>query len=264
MSKDVDLGIFLDSRGKKSGDKRKFLFKVSEVKIMKVEKIYKELSEIYDKKFVDASQTKREVKNLAKFLKKGRVLDAGCGTGRHAIPLAKLGFDVVGIDLSGEMLKIAKNKAQKEGVDVKFVRGNVCKTDFPEDYFTNIICMFSVFSELLEGERIKCLKEFRRILRNRGILVIEMPNLEAFLSLGYEKLTQKGFRKLKEPGDFIFTIKTHKKTLKIKTHLFSVFEAKYMLQLHGFKIKQIFGIGFKKFDSIKSSRFIIVAENSKR
>jgi len=233
-------------------------------KRMKSALAYRELSEIYDKEFVDTTLTRKEIKNLTEILKKGRILDAGCGTGRHAVALAKLDFDVVGIDISQEMLKIARNTAKKENTIVKFVRGNICKTNSPDGWFANIICMFSVFSELTEKERIKCLNEFKRILEDRGLLVIEIPNIEAFLSLGYKILAQRGFKKLEGPGDFILTIKANKKRLKMKVHLFSLYEAKYMLQLHGFRVKQIFGKGFKKFDSINSSRFIIIAENFKR
>ena len=38
------------------------------------------------------------------------ILDLGCGTGRHALKLAEMGYRVTGIDLSGEMLSVAKNE----------------------------------------------------------------------------------------------------------------------------------------------------------
>ena len=42
-----------------------------------------------------------------------RILDMGCGTGRHVIPLAKLGFMVTGVDLSKGMLEIARKAADE-------------------------------------------------------------------------------------------------------------------------------------------------------
>jgi SAM-dependent methyltransferase len=53
----------------------------------------------------------------------GRALDLGCGAGRNAIPLARMGWDVVGIDLSRPMLEAAAKRSHDEGLDdgVKWV-----------------------------------------------------------------------------------------------------------------------------------------------
>ncbi|MBS3753149.1 MAG: methyltransferase domain-containing protein, partial [Anaerolineales bacterium] len=50
-----------------------------------------------------------------------RVLDVGCGTGRHALGLAAQGYDVVGLDFSERMLEQGRRKAAKAGVSVQFV-----------------------------------------------------------------------------------------------------------------------------------------------
>lgn len=49
-----------------------------------------------------------------------RILDIGCGTGRHSVELARRGYQVVGIDLSASMLEKARAKAQASGVSVEF------------------------------------------------------------------------------------------------------------------------------------------------
>lgn len=54
------------------------------------------------------------------FDKTKRILDIGCGTGRHAIELAKRGYTVTGIDLSAAQLQRAKEKAQELGLAVDF------------------------------------------------------------------------------------------------------------------------------------------------
>ena len=51
-------------------------------------------------------------------LKPETVIDLGCGTGSIALPLAKEGYDVIGVDLSPEMLTEADHKAMEEGVSV--------------------------------------------------------------------------------------------------------------------------------------------------
>ena len=54
-----------------------------------------------------------------------RVLDAGCGTGRVAIRLAELGFDVVGVDLDGSMLAVARER----GPDLRWVEADLASFD---------------------------------------------------------------------------------------------------------------------------------------
>ena len=56
---------------------------------------------------------------------KGRVLDAGCGTGEHALMAAALGLDATGIDAASPAIEIARSKAASRGMDVRFVVGDV-------------------------------------------------------------------------------------------------------------------------------------------
>ena len=66
--------------------------------------------------------------NLAKQLKPRNILEIGVGTGRIAIPLAKAGFEVVGLDLEESMLDVAREKTAKLPQEtqnkLKFVRGD--------------------------------------------------------------------------------------------------------------------------------------------
>ena len=49
-----------------------------------------------------------------------KIIDIGCGTGRHAIELTKRGYDVTGIDLSEDQLVRAREKAKEQGVKIDF------------------------------------------------------------------------------------------------------------------------------------------------
>jgi len=53
---------------------------------------------------------------------KDRVIDLGCGAGRHSIELARRGYDVTGVDISRRMLQEAENRAGKAGVSPRFMR----------------------------------------------------------------------------------------------------------------------------------------------
>ena len=57
------------------------------------------------------------------------VLDLGCGTGNITIPMAKRGYDMIGLDLSCEMLNIARDKAKAEGLDVLFLNQDMCEME---------------------------------------------------------------------------------------------------------------------------------------
>lgn len=74
--------------------------------------------------------TRREVAFLLELLNLppgGKVLDMGCGTGRHAIGLAAAGLNVTGVDISGGMLDEARRKAQEAGVEVAWIQHDARK-----------------------------------------------------------------------------------------------------------------------------------------
>jgi 2-polyprenyl-3-methyl-5-hydroxy-6-metoxy-1,4-benzoquinol methylase len=56
--------------------------------------------------------------------RKKKILDVGCGTGRHAVELAKRGYEVVGLDLSETLLGKARAKAAEAGVRIDFIRAD--------------------------------------------------------------------------------------------------------------------------------------------
>lgn len=88
------------------------------------EQLFENYAKSYDKE-VFTQGTKQEVdfiENEINFNKKTTILDVGCGTGRHSIELVKKGYQVTGIDLSGDQLKAAKEKAKAAGLQVNFIQ----------------------------------------------------------------------------------------------------------------------------------------------
>lgn len=63
-----------------------------------------------------------------------KILDVGCGTGRHAIELAKRGYDVTGVDLSENMLWKAQKKATESGVEIDFQQADARNLPFKGDF----------------------------------------------------------------------------------------------------------------------------------
>lgn len=112
----------------------------------------------------------------------GPVLDLACGTGRVSLPLAKAGFEVVGLDLSRFMLEIAKRKAASLSVSrhPEFVHGSMERFDLGRRFRLALI-PFRSFQHLLtpEAQR-RSLECIRRHLRPGGRLIVNLfdPRLE--------------------------------------------------------------------------------------
>ena len=79
----------------------------------------------------------------------GRVLDAGCGTGEHALLAASLGHEVVGVDLSAKAIELAIAKATDRGVEARFVVADALRlTDLGERFDTVLDCgLFHVLDD---------------------------------------------------------------------------------------------------------------------
>src|SRR5439155_13752289 len=73
-----------------------------------------------------------------------QVLDLGCGYGRHAMELAARGFHVVGLDLSTPLLVRGGEEANRRGLTINFVRGDMRELDF-DGQFDGAYCLFSTF-----------------------------------------------------------------------------------------------------------------------
>jgi SAM-dependent methyltransferase len=108
---------------------------------------YEELFENYAKKYELESFTEGTVgecdfieKEIA-FNKQVRILDIGCGTGRHAVELAARGYDLTGIDLSDSMLARAREKAAARGVQAAFIRHDARLPLFSSEFdFAIMLC----------------------------------------------------------------------------------------------------------------------------
>ncbi len=109
---------------------------------------------IYDDN-VFTKNTLREVDFLLEELRLppgGWVLDVGCGTGRHAIELAKRGFAVTGLDLSSAMLARAEEKARAAHVQVEWIQANATSFSLPKKYDAAVCLCEGAFGLLGQGE----------------------------------------------------------------------------------------------------------------
>ena len=108
-----------------------------------------------------------------------RILDLACGHGRHSIPLAKLGFDVTGYDLSEIFLDRARADAEKQQASVRWIRGDMRELPF-EDAFDAVINMFTAFGYFENPEDdLRTLQGVRRALTPGGRLLLETVHRDA-------------------------------------------------------------------------------------
>ena len=110
---------------------------------------------------------------------KGLLLDIGCAAGAEFAPLSARGFQIVGLDYSSEMLRLAHDRF---GASVRLCRGDAEALPFPDASFDHVICL-GVFEYLSTYE--KCLDEIHRILRPGGLAVISLPTRISLDRLSY-------------------------------------------------------------------------------
>lgn len=105
-----------------------------------------------------------------------RVLDIGCGTGGHALPLARRGFDVIGVDRSEAMLAEARRKAAAEGLAVDLRQGDLRElaASVPEPVDAALL-MFAVLGYQTENDGVlAALRGARAALRPGGLLLLDV------------------------------------------------------------------------------------------
>jgi SAM-dependent methyltransferase len=100
------------------------------------------------------------------------VLDAGCGNGRHALPLAGAGYKVVGLDRS-LMLLAAAQRATRGARRPHLVRGSYTTLPFAPRSIDVVLCLGTALGYLGDEADRAALREFRRVLAPGGRLVIE-------------------------------------------------------------------------------------------
>lgn len=164
------------------------------------------------------------------------VLDLGCGNGQNAIKTAKLAKVVIGVDINQDLLNLAKKSAQLEKVsNIKCERANLeGNLRFKDESFEKLI-----FLDVLEHlkNRNQILKEIKRVLKPRGLLILGVPN------------SNTSWKKLQRSVELCsYSDPDH----KIE---FSEQSIKELLASHGFKIIHF---GYGKYDTPLRGFFDII------
>ncbi len=230
---------------------------------------------VYWAEMADKNQTERQIQFLKNHLEPdGYVLDLACGTGRHLIPLSQRGYAMVGLDVSANLLKIAKKRWR----EVQVVRGDMRFLPFKSQAFTTAISMDTSFGYLpSESDDRVSLAEVRRVLFQMGVFVIDVFNREELILKYKEKnhasdwkeyssffLKQK--RTVNREGDWLF----HSWTIRDKANgklrsfehsvrLYELDGLQGLLEKEGFSMNKVYGGYDGENFSPNSSRLIMVA-----
>lgn len=169
------------------------------------------------------------IKKLADKWKPGKILDVGCGNCRNLLPFAFDDFDCYGIDFSKNMLKAAEQFTKKHDMSVKLQQSSATKLPFATNSFDYVLCL-SMLHHLNAEERLKALKEIKRVVRRNGKVIFSVWN----------KLQLKFFFKSSD-----LLVPWHVQGVRHSRfyHLFTYFEFKKLIENAGFKIleKNMFG-----------------------
>ncbi len=135
-----------------------------------------------DKSFLPktSQQTEFIIKEMS-LSDSSKILDLGCGAGRHAISLAREGLNVIGIDISEHMLLEAKNRTEESGVKVNFIQSDLAdidKLNLEKNSFDGAICLNEAGIGVLGSleKEVNFFKEIYSLLKADSKLVISCFN----------------------------------------------------------------------------------------
>lgn len=232
----------------------------------------------FDSTYYHILYSNRDEKEAERFIRRlcgspffpptGKVLDLGCGKGRHAQTFHDLGYTTSGIDLSPNSIEWARRKRSPE---INFEVGDMrdFQTASPQDVIANLFTSFGYFDNV--AENLKVLECIRKNIRDEGIFILDFFNLH-HVSANLVKREEKVVK------DVLFHIRreiseTHVlKNIQLdhdgehidvteRVQALKPEELHVLVREVGFEIEATFGsYHLEPFDMMFSPRIIIVAK----
>lgn len=208
------------------------------------------------------------------FVKTLKILDVGCGTGRHAVELASRGYRITGIDLSESMLAKARQKAAEKNLKIDFRRCDARKLPFNAEFDVALMLCEGAFP-LMETDEMnfEILQGVSRALKPAGKFIFTTLNGLFPLFNSVEKFCNE----TSDPGTAVYrgnrfdlmTFRDHnitelvddlgnRKVLECHERYYVPSEITWLLKSLGFTVIEIFGArlgAFSRADALRSDDF---------
>jgi 2-polyprenyl-3-methyl-5-hydroxy-6-metoxy-1,4-benzoquinol methylase len=250
--------------------------------------VFEELALIYDQSIDWTQRLQRELPLLNTLLehrRPARILDLACGSGRHAVALAQSGHEVIGLDLSPQMIAAATRHAEENDVQVQFHTADMSNAKtIVNGFFDLIICLGNSLALLPSIDALKAsLQGAHSLLSKDGYLVTQTLNFEEInyakfrffplksgtIAAGNEVIFARFFEPLsdKSTATMVFTGFINTDTgWKTKTHTHQVLQITQqlmdkLLKTTGFtRIQHFANYQKQRFESEKSRNLMILAQ----
>ncbi|MBO3445368.1 class I SAM-dependent methyltransferase [Clostridium sp. CCUG 7971] len=142
---------------------------------------YKNFAFVYDELMneVDYDGWVKYIEDIIKSenVKVQNILELACGTGNMTIPLTKKNYDIAAIDISEEMLSVAREKAEKEGVELVLLQQDLAELDFDIPNLDCILCACDGFNYITYDDDLEhVFKKSYELLKKDGLLIFDVSS----------------------------------------------------------------------------------------
>lgn len=129
----------------------------------------------------------------------GLILELGCGTGSMTERLAEAGFDMIGVDCSGEMLEIAQEKKCESGLDILYLEQDMREFELYGTVRAVVSVCDSLNYILKDEELVKVFRLVNNYLDPGGIFLFDLNTIDKYRKIGDTTIAEN-----REEGSFIW------------------------------------------------------------
>lgn len=219
----------------------------------------------------DAEEHIKLILDNVKIPSRSKILDMACGAGRHAVILARKDFEVTAVDLSENLLLIARQSANDENLNINFIRSDIreFKTNEKFNLIINLFTSFGYFDS--DVENFSVLQKAYDLLTDDGYFILDFFNsyfLQQNLIESSEEILDEvkihQFRKIKEnrvTKKIVITKDGNLSQFEESVRMFTKEELTKAIKNIGFDIYKTFGdfLG-NEFEQFTSPRLIMICK----